>query len=418
MKIHTRLRLTLALLVPLWIVLAFAPETSSLMRLPTSLALTTQDEEEEIRSMRVKELKEELSKRQVSIEDVFEKEELVQRLIHARTKAPKSQPSNTFTAPISFTTMKANSQFRASNIDGGIRINGGEEPYVALKIQVGTTAALNLLLDTACSGFVLRPAVAHRLGLPKLSTPLTMTGAGGTAGASALTRLEEFQIVGTDRSFGPLDAAVHEIGALPPSLDGIVGLSFLNQFATIDMDFQKGEITFYSSQNDIPKDDGPDGPKLVARGIMESVPSLGLYAVSMKFGSRGPVKMLVDSGALSTFLDWNGVSSLGLSRKEHEGTTLQPLRATGAMGSDNIAMRLTHRLHVSSTMKINDDLPGVSLSGESNKRLGIDIGNIAVLEAMRPQGVGGILGIDALMKCAKVRMSFGSAVPKEICFYE
>ena len=49
---------------------------------------STKDEalssEELIRSMRVKEIKEELANLSVSTDDVFEKEELVQRLVKAR----------------------------------------------------------------------------------------------------------------------------------------------------------------------------------------------------------------------------------------------------------------------------------------------------------------------------------------------
>jgi hypothetical protein len=68
-------------------------------------------------------------------------------------------------------------------------------------------------------------------------------------------------------------------------------------------------------------------------------------------------------------------------------------------------MQLTHRINVSSALRLGrGELPGLAL--KDSKRLSIDIGDIAILDQMRSQGVGGILGIDALMRCKCVRMSF------------
>ena len=48
--------------------------------------------------------------------------------------------------------------------------------------------------------------------------------------------------------------------------------------------------------------------------------------------------MLFDNGASSTLLNWIGVQELGLSK--------------GAIGSDNIAIQLTHRLYGSRILVI------------------------------------------------------------------
>jgi predicted aspartyl protease len=363
-----------------------------------------------LRAMRVKELKAELSALQVSTQDVFEKEQLVQRLYKARKRGDKPkqtsskpipQTSDTvIRAPLFFTSMDQDLRIAAVNIDGGITVNPSDQPFATIQIQVelgGKTFPLSLLLDTACSGFVLRPSVVDKYNLPKLQTPVTMTGAGGTVGATGLTQLERFRV--GEASFGPLPAAVQDIGALPSSLDGIIGLSFLSRFSVVEMDFVKGELVLYKRGEPAP---AVDNSRVVAKGDMSLLP-LGIYMVDVFFGSRGPVKMLVDSGASCTFLNWKGVSDLGIDRNNN--AFLERLsNPTGAMGSDNVAMQLTHRINVSSALRLGrGELPGLSL--KDSKRLSIDIGEIAVLDQMRSQGVGGILGIDALMRCKGVRMS-------------
>ena len=402
----------------------------------------------EIRSMKVKDLKQALSTLNLSTTDVFEKEELVQRLFEARRKGMKRQeevptssssssssaPQNqardsAIVAPLYFTKMETTVRVAAMN-GGGIEVTPNDLPYPTVEFEVGTPGSgaaasssssftLRLLVDTACSGFVLRPSVVDQYRLPQMSTPVTMTGAGGTVSAIGLTELSHFSIGGT--SFGPLPAAVQEIGALPAALDGIVGLSFLHLFAAVDMDFSNGTLVLHQRGAPLPAVSQQQGT-LVARGRMDMIPQYGIYTVETMLGSRGPVKMLVDSGAACSFLCWEGVSTLGLSRSDT--SFLQPLSSpTGMMGSDNIAMQLTHSLGVSSTINFivgeppqdTPHLRGLSLAG--SKRLRIDIGDIGILENMKRQKVGGILGIDALMQASCVRLILDGS-KREILFYE
>jgi Aspartyl protease len=135
------------------------------------------------------------------------------------------------------------------------------------------------------------------------------------------------------------------------------------------------------------------------------VPRLSIYMVDVFLGGRGPVKMLVDSGASDSFLNWKGVSDLSLTRDSNFLTRLSA--PMGAVGSDAVAMELTHRIGISSNLNFGKcDQIGLPL--KDSKRLSIDIGNIAILDAVRGVGVGGILGIDAFMRCDCVRMSFHS----------
>ena len=296
--------------------------------------------EAEIRSMRVKEIKAELENLNVSTADAFEKEELVKRLVQARIKSggskqaespstsAKEKPASTATnsgaasstngantkdsddtvivAPLYYTTVDA------GRMAAGVTIQSSDRPYATIQIDVSQTTSsqssskfpLNLLLDTACSGFVLRPSVVETYKLPQLSTPVTMTGAGGSVGATGLTQIESFSVStttpytsSTRNDFGPMPAAVQDITGLPTALDGIIGLSFLNQFACVDMDFVKGTVSLYKRGTTPPVDDGLS--KVVGKANMEYISSLGLYTVGAYFGDKGPVTMLVDSGESS-----------------------------------------------------------------------------------------------------------------------
>ena len=46
-------------------------------------------------------------------------------------------------------------------------------------------------------------------------------------------------------------AACQDIGALPSGLDGILGLSFLNQFACVDFDFVNDELRLEKTNSNV-----------------------------------------------------------------------------------------------------------------------------------------------------------------------
>jgi predicted aspartyl protease len=368
---------------------------------------------DEIRSMRVKEIQNELQKRQISTRDVFEKEELVQRLFVARqdsqgkSESVGSAKSNVdggggggvITTPLFFTTMDKDFQVAAVS-GGGITVEASKQPYATLQIQVqqnGKEFTLSLLIDTACSGFVLRPEVQRKYNLPSYSTPVTMTGAGGVSQATGLTQIQKLSVGGTAAaSFGPMPAVLQDIGGLPSSLDGILGVAFLSQFAAFELDFRQGIVSLYQDSAAIPP---RSNETIIADAKMRMLGSLGIYTVDVYFGGRGPVSMLVDTGAACTLLNWKGVADLGVSRDSQQLSRIRT--PMGAMGSDNVAIQLTHRIHVSSTLCLGDcNKQGISLAGS---RLPVDIGQIPVIDGL--PGVGGILGIDALMRCGIVRIS-------------
>ena len=119
---------------------------------------------------------------------------------------------------------------------------------------------------------------------------------------------------------------------------------------------------------------------------------------------QGTVRMLVNAGAASTFLNQRGVADMRLLL--FSSPQIEPVRgkAIGAMGADNVALRLTHRYQlrrrwnwnlVAENTAIGDFCPGIELrEGEVRN---IDIGEHPVLDALAGDGVGGILGANILM---------------------
>ena len=90
---------------------------------------------------------------------------------------------------------------------------------------------------------------------------------------------------------------------------------------------------------------------------------------------------------------------------------IEPLRERiGAMGADNMALELTHRFTlrrrwnlVAENTAVGDFCPGIGL--EEDQQNDVDISDLPVLEALKGDGVGGILGADLLMMCDVVRFS-------------
>jgi len=423
-----------------------------------------------IRSMRVKELKAELAERRISTADVFEKEELVQRLYNAKLKsqatatATASPAKRTTSAPSSpssdgvlradlFFTSVESGRSMAGIYDNSesvtIKVEGGSDPYPTIAIDVDdekgeSTFPLKLLVDTACSGLVLRPSVVqkHSSCLKSYSTPVTMTGGGGAAAATGLTQIESYSLadtsatVGTKKRLGPLPAAVQDIGALPMALDGILGLSLLSQYACTEFDLDNSRLNLYQTEYRPPLEHKQEDEVVVAEAEM-SPTKLGIWTVDVSFSVGGrtgnPVKMLVDTGAMATFLTWKGLEDTGLGLSRSSPIVKELTQPMGAMGSDNVAMSLTHRIELDVDAPIvfgknnrqqrntnTNTSQGLSIVNKNggSKPLPIDIGNIGILEnQLASDKVVGILGMDIFSKASRIRMTFRGPVPR-ITFYQ
>jgi hypothetical protein len=224
-----------------------------------------------------------------------------------------------------------------------------------------------------------------------------MTGAAGSTAFTGLAQVGRFNFAG--ESFGTMPAAVQDIGALPAALDGIVGLSFLQQFVCVEFHISKGKIRLYK------KNPSDNGMQVLADAPMKST-RLAIWTVDVLIDGRGPIRMLVDTGATSSILSWQGVTDLGLDRQ-----SVRPLtNSIGALGSDNVAMRLTHTLPVKHAVQLGGQDSSFTGLDVKTANLSIDIGDIAILESqLKADRVVGIMGMDIFLQCTVIRMSFSGS---------
>jgi len=320
--------------------------------------------------------------------------------------------------PMQFYSLDSGQSVAATNADDVfLRPSPGKFPCI--QIDIGQQRKLSLLVDTACTAIVLRPSIVAKYGLSTNNAGATMTAAGGGTMSGALTQLERFTLVGSSSStcddneaFGPFPTAVQDIGALPSTLDGIIGLSFLNQFACVDFDFKQGNLVLHKDDHD---------PSISESAVCLSHNNISLtrmriWAADMMFDGRGPVKVIVDTGAASTILNWKGITNMGLSRTSD--LIARNYGTMGAMGADNVALDLSHRYTLSRRFGLSSKV-GTASAGVRIKEgtVPLDVGELPILQALQPEGIGGLLGSDLLMRCDLVRFVFKGRYPS-ISFFE
>ena len=247
--------------------------------IPTDTSLSTSQEKEKIRSMRVKDIQTELQIMGISTKGAFEKEELIKLLISAREERDrkKQQPSSVSTkygssietgtttilntmdvlvVPMTFSSLQASQPIQGND---NVFLRPSPGLYASIQLYLPSTGhTLNMLVDTACSGIVVRPLSATRCNLKVVTNPTsTITSAGGTTTNTKVAFLGPFAMDATRfasneqdtiATFGPLPVAVQDIGALPKELDGIIGLSFLQQFTCVDLILVIGNLNFTGQQ--------------------------------------------------------------------------------------------------------------------------------------------------------------------------
>ena len=407
-------------------------------RTSSSILQSSQTAIDDLRKLRVKELKDQLQAVGLPTNDVFEKEDLVRRLFHHMEQNPANYKSSAQTqnspgdksnsassnvkqskststrsafsnrVPLHYFSLDEQPVYANNRNDVSFRPTAGKFPAIRVTIPTSSKAPntpLTLLVDTACSGIVLRPSKVEEYGL-QVSTMggVSMTAAGGTAKGTGLSRIESLCLEDGSQH-GNFPVAVQDIGALPKDLDGIIGLSFLNQFQCVEFDFRNDELVLTKNR--------PQEIDLELEIMSEAdmkLCRLGVWTLDVTLDGRGPVKMLLDTGASSTFLNWPGVTNLNMNWN-HPLISQNP-NTMGAMGADNNAMALTHRFVAKRWFQVcaeNGSTLGMFSTGLDLQEVGpvdIDIGDLPVLEQLKSENVNGILGSDILMRCDVLRLTF------------
>jgi hypothetical protein len=409
---------------------AFTFPHTSIPRQRNVLFSSASDVLSEVNSMRVRQIKQELDEAGINTSDAFEKDELVKRLVEYRksdkftaasatqnsasssssdssssaaaassqTRTPRTTSISTIRVPMDFHSLTPAVSVPSKNSNVFLRPSPGKYPSIQLTIP-GQDRKLTLLVDTACTGLVFRPKVLKYYNLPSLNAGITMTAAGGQTNAGSVATLKT-SVLDDGTKLDEMIVAGQDIGALPNALDGIIGLSFLNQFKKVAFDFANGELLLSKSGSD--EMDFRDME--VAAKIELKLCKIGVWTVDTTLDSRGPVKLLLDTGAGATFLNWKGVQDLNMNR-DHP-LIQRNTEKIGAMGADNMALELSHRFVLKNRVNLVSDPSNVNPFGplglEMKKDLGslnIDIADLPVLATLQSDNVGGIMGSDILMRC-------------------
>lgn len=111
---------------------------------------------------------------------------------------------------------------------------------LVVQTQLNGSRDARLILDTGASHTILSHSVARDLGLLSggSSTSITLKTAGGSVQAE-MTQLSTLRVGEAEAS--NVAVAVHDLPDAPPGIDGLLGLTFLNQFL-VTLDTQKGEL--------------------------------------------------------------------------------------------------------------------------------------------------------------------------------
>ena len=112
----------------------------------------------------------------------------------------------------------------SNNPQGEVALDGNGQSWFVHATLNGSVRGL-FLLDTGASYCVLAPAAARRLALPASGARISLRTANGVVQAP-IVRLNSIDVGGTRAR--NVQAVVHD--AVAPPLDGIIGLSFLNNF--------------------------------------------------------------------------------------------------------------------------------------------------------------------------------------------
>jgi len=407
----------------------FIPSSSSL-----SSSSTTTDPDplfDQIKTMKVKEIKEQLHDAGINTSDCFEKSDLIQRLYQYKYKLSSSSSSTSSTKetkvnnnndngdstiiriPMDLHSMSTTKSIPSNN-NIYLRPSPGKFPCITISLPSNDNQKLTLLVDTACSGIILRPNIASKLNLRSINTGVTMTAAGGTMNSNNnVCSIDAIQLMDADKTIlkDTFVVVVQDIGSLPPALDGIVGLSFLEKFDSISFNFVSGELILFSNGSALTEYDNPMKYEIAAQTNLSKT-RLGIFVASTTLDGRGPVEMIVDTGAVSSFLNWKGASDMNLD-KNHPLISYNR-DAIGVMGADNNALALSHRFVLKRRVNFSSDAgdltgmfaPGLDVSGDKdvgNNGVNIDIGDLPVLDNIKE--AGGILGSDILMLCDVVYLN-------------
>ena len=206
------------------------------------------------------------------------------------------------------------------------RAAGGDTPVLPFQAPAGS---VRLLLDSGASSTMVTPALARRLGLASRPMPegaAALAGGGGDCAlpAARRTTLPTLSLAGL--RIERLEALLLPIAALPPGVDGVLGVPTLRRLPVWVDPSGGGGLALGPPALQAAASAGAPRLRLPLR-LHRGVPLLELQ------GEGRPIPALVDSGAEGLFL------SPSLAGRLAPLGTAQPLRLVGVCGEQPVSRR-------------------------------------------------------------------------------
>ena len=183
------------------------------------------------------------------------------------------------------------------------------------------------VIDTGAEGSVLASALATKLGLPKIGSPVPIGGAGCSAVAQT-TRITSWDVAGL--ALQPQDVIFLKIplfgGRGQP--DGLLGSDIWSRFGAMRLDFARGSVTVPgpeqpgpARQTTISRPSATPVPAVLLRGkpaivapmTVTSQPGSTAITVQVRLGTRAPLNFAPDTGASQSAVDAGVARRAGLA---------------------------------------------------------------------------------------------------------
>ena len=237
--------------------------------------------------------------------------------------------------------------------------------------------AFRFIVDTAAGATVVDEAVASQLGLPRAHEgPARIQGASGKAQTYASATVAMLHLGHLD--IPAVDVVVLDMAPFASRgqhYDGILGRDVLGRFGMV-FDVPGGDLGLIAS----------DAPPAAMDDCLEAPPGVrpsgfGVFDATLPSG-RG-ARIVIDSGAASTFLNWSAAAAIGIDRKSDR---LRPGIAgtAGTAGVDPMARTQTWFA----------DVPGLTIAGWTTQSFEANISRLPLFAGFgledRPAVIVGI----------------------------
>jgi len=369
---------------------------------------------DEVSALRASLIKSELKELGIDCSDLFEKNELVERLVLSRMERASAKEKGERKAGAVEALRKFGGgvnvplkRLRAREGTLGSHVRVDEKDYYAIELSFPNFEGVraDFVVDSAASNSILAPAFSARVKAPP--TGVTATASAGTASGGGLKQvsLGRVQLGGQgDMECGTLEPIVMEL-PVQEDVGGLVGLDFLRRFHLF-LDFQECSAVFLPPASITSSNEGArilgEDLGLVPVPLFYLPPPAGLYfcKVRLSTGSAESATLtaVVDLGSTFTIVNTQAIQSMGISEGDPRlRMTDQVISGAAVPGQAYTPIRVSE---TTATVKIG------GMAGKGVVNMGEHRICVADLPAFAMLGIGGpamIVGLDVLAEGVQSR---------------